>query len=187
MVFSYCKNNQNDFNGTVTNEFPPAKQLEGNRVFEGEMGIVSVLHHDSLTIISTSEEPFIKIYDSSQQLISRFGKEGRGPGEFSMSPFIRDAVDRKSATEIFVYDHQLLTLHSIDLRASIDSNEVVTNRIYELPKKMNGAFDVFFVDSTTIIGTYDDRFSKRVDEKRGGFSHQIIIGPRLTGVRINVV
>ncbi|GAA5521088.1 TolB-like 6-bladed beta-propeller domain-containing protein [Aliifodinibius salicampi] len=172
LILSACSFNEKDkFNGEVVNNFGPAIELEGTRVFENEMGVMYLKRIDSLMVISTMNEPYLQIYDKDQNFIGSLGKEGRGPGEFGQPPMIVDGIQSESGLTIFAYDRPTLTLNSIDLTASIDSNKVIINRKYELPKELTGtgADDIFYVDSTMITGVYDDRFSKQLDEKRGGF------------------
>src|SRR5699024_8372286 len=87
----------------------------------------------------------------------------------NMSPVIQDGIKTRNFIKIFTFDQQLLTIGSIDIKTSKDSNKVSINEKYELPRELSGTIDMFYVDSTEIIGTYDDRFSKRLNKKRGGF------------------
>lgn len=169
IIFSSCITDQKKFNGQIITEFPTPIELKGDRVFEDELGLISIKVIDSLTVISTMKKDIIKVYDSNQHLISGFGKKGRGPNEFNMSPVIQDGIKTRNFIRIFTLDQQLLTLSSIDIKTSIDSSKVSINKRYELPRELSGTIDIFYVDSTEIIGTYDDRFSKRLNKKRGGF------------------
>lgn len=173
LILSGCSSNEKKFNGKLVNNFSHVVELKGTRVFENEIGIRYIKQIDSLVVISTMNAPFIHIYNKNENFIADIGKKGRGPSEFSVPPLIRDAIKLDQAINIFTYDHHVLTLNRIDLMTSIDSNKVIIDQKYELPKELTGVVEVFYVDDTMLTGIYDDHFSKQLDEKRGGFYYNL--------------
>lgn len=151
-------------------KFPEPVVLEGQQIFEDVYGSIYMKEVDSLIVISTMQEnPLYNVYNKNQELVSQFGRMGRGPGEFPYPIHIYDSKDHY----LFAFESPLLKWNKIDLIKSMEKQEVVIEEDYELPRELNGARDVFFKDENTLVGIYDDYFDKRLDERRGGFYYNI--------------
>jgi hypothetical protein len=113
---------------------------------------------DSLLIVSTAQDPLIKVYDKNYNYLAGFGQTGRGPNEFISPPLVRDLIKEDPSIIIFTYHQNLVKRLGIDLWASMESNQIIIDRNYELPIELRGSFEIFSVNDTTIMGVYDRSF-----------------------------
>lgn len=168
-----CGNNNGWENGK-TPVFAETQKLEGKQIFKDKPGILYITDIDSVLILSTIRDSLFHIYDKKQNFITRFGKKGRGPNEFITLPFIYDATKSEGNIYGFAYDSRLIQLVKINISASIDSSRLLFEQQYDLPKELRGTFEPFHVNNESIIGIYDDRSAKQIDELRGWYYYDII-------------
>lgn len=156
-------------NKNTNQNFQQPVRLEGKRIFMKEFSLVQVANIDSLIVISTDKDTLFHIYDKNEKYLAGLGVKGRGPGEFMQIPAIEDIEKTKLGFKFLVNDEIRKSLISIDLTASLDSDQLVIENRYTLPNELRGALDFMYGNEDTFIGVYDDRFDKQLDKKRGGF------------------
>jgi len=160
-----CRSNEKKQEHSFEN-LEPIK-LEGTEILENVLGTIYLHPVDSLIIVSTkNKNSLYRVYDRQGNFITSFGKLGQGPDEI---PFPPPRLYETFGDEAFIYISQLLTWVAVDLKVTIETDEIVVDRRYEFPKELSGARDIFKVNDTLITGIYDDHFTKRIDEKRGVF------------------
>lgn len=164
----FCSKSNPEFTSVIPN-FPEHKTLEGTQILKETMGTIYITKIDSLFVLSTIQDTLIHIYDTDENFISSFGKIGRGPNEFSNVPFINFASSKDNFNSIYSLDRQLLKVNVINLNSSIVENKLIMDNEIELPSELVGTQTVFFVDDEKIIGIYDDKFYRALDQRRGGF------------------
>src|SRR5690625_3746709 len=104
IVLTSCQKSNEEINFLIIEENIPAKELNGERVFEKEYAITYLNKIDSLFIINTQHEPLIKVYDQERKLLGQFGSYGQGPGEYMNLPLIRDGYIDSNNIKLLVYD-----------------------------------------------------------------------------------
>jgi len=154
----------------VVDDFPEPVELEGMEILEEVKGLLYARVTDDYVICVTPVDPFFHIYDRNRNHITSFGKKGRGPGEFVVTPIINDMYRGKGESITILVENQLTQeLYHIDLAASVKNEELILDKNFKIPKKLWGLRDIFYLKDNKFVGTYDDRDQKRLDEKRGGF------------------
>lgn len=169
MLLTTCTVEKGAFNGQLVNKFPPPTELEGTRILEKEHAIVYLNQIDSLIVVSTERDTIFHIYDKNENYITGFGQKGRGPNEFVRAPVIEDIIKQDNIVKAFAYDGIRKELVTINMTTSIDSSKLIVEKRLSLPIELRGAFDFFHINNKTLLGIYDDRFNKQLDERRGGY------------------
>ncbi len=154
-------------------KFPAPIELEGVRVFESEFGIIHITQADSLIIIATQRDTLFHVYDKKENYLGGFGQIGEGPYELPFYTLIQDVITHNSAIVAFIYNQNRQTLFGVDIPASTQVTEPVVKQEYKLPQELKGAYRFHYLDKESIVGIYDDRFSRLLDHKSGGFYYYV--------------
>jgi|AntRauTorcE11897_2_1112592.scaffolds.fasta_scaffold00005_204 hypothetical protein len=115
---------------------------------------------DTLLIVANQVEPFIRIYSTnSHELISTFGKEGRGPKEFLSASVTKQDYFQFSSTitkkAINLYDFKRNKLTIIDLQKYIESGEGILR--LRVPSDREFISSHHYLDTEISIATPLDR------------------------------
>lgn len=168
IIFGCTSSDQNSDDSLIEN-FPSSLKLEGEQILEEEVGIVQLSKVDSFFIVSKEQEPFFHIYDDEMEYITAFGSQGKGPREFVRSPIIEDIFRQNQDIYLLINDEMQKELISINFTKSLRERNLVIGDRYDLPSKLDGALDFFYLNESKIVGIYDDRFHQKLDKARGGF------------------
>lgn len=152
---------------------PDPINLEGVRILESHIGIRDLEQVDSLLIMSNYQEPLFRFFSKTGSFLGGFGRIGNGPGEFSMpmTNAFADIIHTRDGIYFMIHNTLVNTMIMIDIGASLSSGETVIYQEYALPRDLLGAWgpNVYQIHDSLLIGMYEDRFTKRLDEKRGYF------------------
>ncbi|WP_020402289.1 hypothetical protein [Gracilimonas tropica] len=170
-LFISCTHTSEDSNQKILTKFQDSIKLEAEPfpINEKVLGIIYLQQLDSLIIASTIQEDNLYWVLENEKVKANFGNTGNGPKEIPYPIHIYDTFKRNA----FLYDSQLLLLSKVDVDASIGSGKLEIIDQYEFPKELSGIREAFFINEELIAGIYDDRFDKRLDEKRGVFFFHI--------------
>lgn len=161
----------------LTTVLPEPIRLDGVRILESQFGIRDIEHVDSLIILSTEHEPLFRVFLKNGQYKGGFGRIGNGPSEFPAprSNYFADIGHFKNRVKFLINNPRTNVMLLIDMDESISKNETVVQEEYALPRELSSAWgpDVYLINDSLLIGMYEDRFDKRLDEKRGFFYYQI--------------
>ncbi len=153
---------------TYTGSFPDAEELQGERILEQEFSNLTILSADSVIVLTKMRPPYFKVIDTDFNLLAEFGESGEGPGEMNELPYLLDIYRDSDRILGLIYlndRHQFMT---IDISASTDLGETVVARSGRLPSSlMSTQFQFLHPDGERLIGIYDDRFNRQLDERRG--------------------
>ncbi|MEO9887517.1 MAG: hypothetical protein ABJR05_09070 [Balneola sp.] len=163
----YLFNNINK--ATLKNKEP--KELKGTRIFKEEIALFDVNKIDSLFIFTVEQDTIFKVFDKDEEHLGSFSRVGRGPGELELVTYVPDLRWGNGSVELLIFNQQTLVATTIDLMQSIKEEKIVPSKETEFPKELRGAMptDMYMLSDNNFIGTYDDRFYKQLDNKRGGF------------------
>lgn len=139
LLFLGCQSNQESIN------FPRSQSLSGQPVENIEVyskGNVYLTVADTFLVIQKNKEPFVQIYSTiTHKLLSEFGKEGKGPGEF-IGPSLQKQVDydpTNNSPVIYIFDYKRQILSKINILNIIKGDNVI------LQEKLPGdSFLTFF-------------------------------------------
>lgn len=155
------------------NFLPEPIRLEGVRILESQIGIKDVEHIDSMLIISTLQEPLFRVFSKNGNYLGGFGRIGNGPDEFPipMSHFFADVFRTNLGIDFLIHNMVTNTMKVVNLSESLTSGDASIRREYGLPRELSSAMGPFIqqVNDSLLIGMYEDRISRRIDEKRGYF------------------
>ncbi len=166
LLLSTCSNQKTDKN--VINNFPPPDTLKGKQVFKDQYQAFPIQIFDSLIVVSTPEkDTLLHVYNEKHKKLASFGRKGKGPGEFTGIPILYDGFTRDGNHFAYYYDFQKLTLHELNLSASIDSGKTVMKQIMTLPRELSGGWEPHLINYDTLVGYFDDRFDKKLKDKAG--------------------
>lgn len=157
----------------VAQESIHATKLIGEKVFEDEYVVVDFDIVNSFYVFSARRDTVFRVYDSNKKFLGSFGRTGRGPGEIVRPPYFSDSGNLIEENEILISDNQLLTVSVISIEKSLNEGQLVSNKVFELPKALRGiqATETYLVNSETIVGFYDDKLYQQLDDERGFFEY----------------
>lgn len=95
----------------------------------------------------------MKIVDIDSKLIRKFGKRGRGPGEFK-SQMCRASIDRRK-NELYVTDNYDYFVYDLD---SLKNSQDEPVRSFNFKTEHNYLSTTYCQDGYIVGGTYDNRF-----------------------------
>jgi hypothetical protein len=173
LLISCSEEPSHNFNPTIVTEFGSPAELQGVQLFEEVLGKATFTLIDSLILFSTMDEDMFQVYDLKENHISSFGRQGRGPGEYTRQPNFRDANTfiKNGNDHILFYDaSNNMTGVELDVTASMKENEVVIAKEFKLPEIFShAAISLFHIDNETYLGMYSDQFFQQFDGKEGGW------------------
>lgn len=159
--------------GRDSNKLLEPVRLEGVRILEDHMGIMDLEQIDSLLIVSTMQEPLFRVFSKTGAYLGGFGRIGNGPGEFPdpTDNSFADVINSEGDLLFMVRNRRTNTMVMVDIGASLASGATVLHQEYALPRELSGAWgpNVYQINDSLLIGMVEDRFTKRLDEKRGYF------------------
>lgn len=159
--------------GRNADVLPEPVRLEGVRILEDQMGIMDLEQIDSLLIVSTMQEPLFRVFSKTGDYLGGFGRIGNGPGEFPdpTDNSFADVINSEGDLLFMVRNRRTNTMLMVDIGASLASGATVLHQEYALPRELSGAWgpNVYQINDSLLIGMVEDRFTKRLDEKRGYF------------------
>lgn len=171
VLLTSCLNKDND---VTINTLPiiEFEEVEFAIDVDGSIyGHLIELKTDTMLLVSSLQtQELYHVYDiKTHKKISTFGNTGQGPAEIRYPLHIYDS----SMSHVFRYNPSLATLGSFTFEQILsgDLSDGYSQRV-EFPRELLSARDVFFLSDSTIIGTYDDHFNKRLDSNRGVFAFQ---------------
>jgi len=168
-----CTKSDPNFKPIIVTEFGTIVELEGEHLFEDVLGKASFTLIDSLILFSTRDEDMFQVYDLDENHISSFGRQGRGPGEYTRQPYFRDANSfiKNGNDHILFYDESNnMTGVELDVTASIQENEVVIAKEFKLPEIFSHPYiSLFHINSETYLGMYGDQVFQQIDGREGGW------------------
>lgn len=173
IVMVSCGKQKKSVSGNFGSGFPAPVKLKGTRIFKNEIGITSFLKVDSFFVVTSGQKRFIHVYNRQHQLIARFGRIGKGPGEFLRAPRFKDFVSTDSTIYLFHLEYNRLKYLKIDLLASIRANKTVVDTVYKLPQKLMSATSMYYINNSMLAGYYSDTYYKLIDGKRGLFYYNL--------------
>ena len=171
-LFISCSSSDYNFNPEIVTDFGTPAELQGEQLFDDVMGIASFTLLDSLILFSTMDEDMFQVYDLQGNQIASFGRQGNGPGEYIQPPFFRDTYFTQNSLDyLLFYDFSNnMTGVYLDIKASIEENEVVIEQEVPLPRVFSQPFArLYHIDEETILGVSDDRFFQELDGLEGGW------------------
>lgn len=132
-------------------------------------GHLMELKDDTLLLISSLQtQNLYQLYSLVDfKKISSFGVIGQGPTEIPYPLHIYDS----NLTNVLRYDPSLAILGGFT-HNQIKIGDLTDgySKSIDLPRDLLSARDVFLLNDTTVVGTYDDHFNKRIDSNRGVFT-----------------
>jgi hypothetical protein len=171
VLLTSCLNKEKD----VTISSLPIKEFaeaEFDIEVDGSIyGHLIELNTDTILLVSSLQtQELYHIYDlRTHRKISTFGNTGQGPTEIRYPLHIYDS----SLSHVFRYNPSLATLGSFTFEQILTSDlSDGYSKSVELPRELLSVRDVFFLSDSTLVGTYDDHFNKRLDSNRGVFTFQ---------------
>lgn len=173
LLFLSCSKSDHNFNPTIVTEFGTPMELQGIQLFEDVLAKASFTMIDSLILFSTMGDDIFQVYDLDENHISSFGRQGRGPGEYTQQPFFEDvnSFTKNRHDHILFYDasNNMIGVE-LDITASIQENEVVITKEFKLPETFSHAYvSLFHIDSETYLGMYGDQYFQQFDGQEGGW------------------
>lgn len=151
------------------NYFPLSENIIGAKeILVDEYKTFFIKQIDSLLIISTDTEPFLRFYNEKNEFLLGVGRDGRGPNEFSHVLNFNTYVS-KDGLNIIAYDYMLLKLYVINIDKSLASKKLAIDKVIELPRELRGITNIFYINDKEFIGVYDDLFDKKLDKDIGVF------------------
>lgn len=170
IFFKSCTDNDLIVEDNIYEYFPESIQLEGEKILKSEFGLVSLDYISDNLILSTNRDTIFHIYDLDQNYKSGFGRSGSGPGEFANYAYINDVKNHSYGKSMLVFNMVKMLPVEINLRRSIDENELVLISETEIPNEIRGGHTrLFFANESAFVGVFDSRFSDGEDGKRFGF------------------
>lgn len=150
---------------TSLNIFAQERKIRGEEILEE---LLSLRHFDIISdklIVTTQTDTLFNVYNLKTQTLKKFGREGFGPGELKKAP--RFTVTYND--NILIYEKAQLEIRIIDVIESVEVGKIIYDRIIEVPLKLRSLWSsqIYLVNDSTIVGMYDDRFDKVLDQKRG--------------------
>ncbi|MFU8813602.1 MAG: hypothetical protein ACNA78_11600 [Balneolaceae bacterium] len=144
--------------------------LQSERILHDEIGLADLKRINDFLILATSQDTLLKIFDQQLNPVGRFGRTGRGPGEFLRPPMIKDYRPGDDGTAVLVYDDIKRKLIEFHLERSIEQGSLELIREFEFPEAFAGTLllDLFYLSDHTYVATYDDRSAGVLNKKRGG-------------------
>jgi hypothetical protein len=156
-----------------SNTLPEPIRLEGVRIMEDLIGLLDIEQADSLLILSMEQEPLFRVFTKKGSNLGGFGRIGNGPGEFpdTWSNRFADVIRVQDRFHFLVFNQTKNFMRVVDVGASLSSGETVLHREYAFPRELSGAWgaNVYQIRDSMLIGMYEDRMTKQLDEKRGIF------------------
>jgi hypothetical protein len=163
--------------GRNADVLPEPVRLEGVRILEDQMGIRDLAQVDSLLLVSSEQEPLIRVFNKSGAYVGGFGRIGEGPAEFpdTRSLWFSSADSEEGNLRFLMHDQTLNAMRVVDLSASLASGQTVLLREIQLPRELSGGWGstMSLVNDSLLIGMVEDRFDKRLDEKRSYFYYHV--------------
>lgn len=150
-------------------DFPEPITLRGEKVFKNNASLVSLELAGNYMLLSTRQDTIFHVYSRGEKHITSFGHKGKGPGEFQRAPQIEDIWKNRGILKMMVYDDIKKEPVIINLTSSIKKQKVVVDSILDL--SFPSAMDISSIKNQQFIGMYDDRFYKKLDQKRGLFHY----------------
>lgn len=146
-------------------------ELKGIRIFKEEFGLFDINKLDSLFIFTVKQDTIFKVFDLNERFIGGFARIGRGPGELELPTYVPDVRRYNNKMELLIFNQHMAVATLIDLEKSIKEEKIIPSKEIEFPKELRGAMptDMYMLSDYNLIGTYDDKFYGRLDNKRGGF------------------
>lgn len=156
-------------------DFPDGGTLTGMRVFEDEVSIVVVEQAGEQYVLSLlGGETIFKVYDRNHRKVGEFGRQGRGPGEFSSLALLNSFFLQENQYHALHIDNNLLRYNLINVSASVLNGETIVSESHNLPNKLLGAwsgFDKTYYSENKLIGFYYDQTLRLLDGKTGWFRY----------------
>jgi len=156
----------------VVKHFPTPVKIDGKRVFKNEYRIASLRIVDSLAVLSLNRDTLLSVYNKNNaNFIGRFGRKGKGPGEFQRFFLLKNIIEKNGKYLALVNDQIKKEPRIIDLSSSLKQMKLKIYKNIELPDSLRRTFitDIFFASDNKYVGMYDDRIFKKLTGNRGGF------------------
>lgn len=155
----------------IVDDFPESIELKGEQFFEDSFQLATVQHFDSLIVLTADMENFFHVFTKDGKLVTSFGREGKGPGEFLRVPFLTDSYKQDSTTYGVVYDEILNKSVIINFTASVTENELIVKDTPKLPTKINKSslLEYLYIRENNYTGMLEDRLAQQINQQRNGF------------------